>query len=92
MKTKWEWGLSGGLLIANPVPEEAAIAADALSDIIDNALADARANHITGKEVTPYLLDKIRHMTDGKSLVTNQELVRHNAKVAAQIAVAYAKI
>ena len=92
MKTKWEWGLSGGLLIANPVPEEAAIAADALSDIIDNALADARANHITGKEVTPYLLDKIRHMTDGKSLVTNQALVRHNAKVAAQIAVAYAKI
>ena len=91
MKVKWEWGLAGGLLIANPVPEEDSIPADDLRDIIDSALAQARDAHITGKDVTPYLLDTIRQKTDGVSLVTNQALVRHNAKVAAQIAVAYAQ-
>lgn len=92
MSAKWTLGLSGGMMIANPVPEKDEIPANALADIIDEALATAKDHGISGKAITPFLLDRIRVKTDGKSLVTNQALVMNNAKVAAQIAVAYAKI
>ena len=91
MKTKWALGLTGGLMIANPVPEADEIKAEALSGIIAQALDNARNQGVTGKAITPFLLDWIRHKTDGKSLATNRALVMNNAKVAAQIAVAYAK-
>ena len=91
MSAKWALGLSGGMMIANPVPEKDEIPANALADIIDEALASAKDHGISGKAITPFLLDRIRVKTDGKSLVTNQALVMNNAKVAAQIAVAYAK-
>jgi len=91
MKTKWALGLTGGLMIANPVPEADEIKAEALSGIIAQALDNARNKGVTGKAITPFLLDWIRHKTDGKSLATNRALVMNNAKVAAQIAVAYAK-
>ena len=92
MSAKWTLGLSGGMMIANPVPEKDEIPANALADIIDEALATAKDHGISGKAITPFLLDRIRVKTDGKSLVTNQALVMNNAKLAAQIAVAYAKI
>ena len=91
MKTKWALGLTGGLMIANPVPEADEIKAEALSGIIAQALDNARNKGVTGKAITPFLLDWIRQKTDGKSLATNRALVMNNAKVAAQIAVAYAK-
>ena len=91
MKTKWALGLTGGLMIANPVPEADEIKAEALSGIIAQALDNAREKGVRGKAITPFLLDWIRHKTDGKSLATNRALVMNNAKVAAQIAVAYAK-
>ena len=91
MKTKWALGLTGGLMIANPVPEADEIKAEALSGIIAQALDNARDKGVSGKAITPFLLDWIRHKTDGKSLATNRALVMNNAKVAAQIAVAYAK-
>ena len=92
MKIKWQAGLAGGLMIANPVPEKDQIPADALSQVIDDALQAAQKDKITGKEVTPFLLRYIKDNTKGASLVTNQALVLNNAKLAAQIACAYAEI
>ena len=92
MKIKWQAGLAGGLMIANPVPEKDQIPAEALSQVIDDALQAAQNDKITGKEVTPFLLRYIKDNTKGASLVTNQALVLNNAKLAAQIACAYADI
>ena len=89
MATKWSLGLTGGMMIANPVPEDKEIKADALSAIIAHALNEARASQITGKDLTPFLLDHIRKQTDGASLIANQALVMNNARIAAQIACAY---
>lgn len=77
-------------MVANPVPKDQEIPATDLQEVIENALNDARQNNITGKAVTPFLLDKIRISTKGKSLESNQALVINNAKIAAQIAMAFA--
>ena len=90
MKVKWSLGLKGGIMVANPVPKDQEIPASDLQEVIENALEDARQNNITGKAVTPFLLDKIRISTNGKSLESNQALVINNAKIAAQIAMAFA--
>ena len=90
MKVKWGLGLKGGIMVANPVPKDYEIPATDLQEVIENALEDARQNNITGKAVTPFLLDKIRISTNGKSLESNQALVINNAKIAAQIAMAFA--
>ena len=92
MRIKWALGLAGGVLVANPVPAGDEIKAEALQAVIDEALDDARQKGIIGKEITPFLLDRIRQKTDGKTLATNQALVMNNAKVAAQIACAYAAL
>ena len=92
MNIKWQAGLSGGLMIANPVPEADEIPADDLAKVIEDALQAAKDNGISGKAVTPFLLSFIKENTKGASLVTNQALVVNNAKLAAQIACAYAKI
>jgi len=80
----------GGMLIANPVPEAAEIPADEMAATIAAAQADASAAGVQGKDVTPYLLQRILELTDGRSLVTNIALVEHNARLAARIAVALA--
>ena len=90
MKVKWGLGLKGGIMVANPVPKDHEIPATDLQEVIEKALEDARQNNITGKAVTPFLLDKIRIGTNGKSLESNQALVINNAKIAAQIAMAFA--
>lgn len=79
-------GLPGGQLIANPIPEADEIDRDTLAPIIAQAQADAEANRITGKGVTPYLLRRIFDLTMGKSLTANIALVRNNARLATQIA------
>lgn len=81
-------GLRGGQLVTNPIPQEAEIAAEALQPIITQALAEATAQGISAKAVTPFLLGRIFELTDGRSLVANIALVRNNARLAAQIAVA----
>ena len=91
MDTKWKLGMEGGLIVANPVPEEDALNHEEIEAVIVRALNEAKENHITGKQVTPYLLDKVKQMTGGKSLQANVALVKHNAEVAAKIAVAYKK-
>lgn len=85
---KWELGLNGGAIVANPVPEAFSMDADYLNTIIDKALSLAAKEGVKGKAVTPYLLAKIKELTEGKSLVSNIELVMNNARLAASIAVA----
>ncbi|SHG26070.1 pseudouridine-5'-phosphate glycosidase [Cognatishimia maritima] len=79
-------GLPGGQLVANPIPKEAEISADQLAPIIAQATAEAEAQGITGKGVTPFLLGRILELTDGKSLEANIALVLNNARLAAAIA------
>ncbi|MGJ8610983.1 MAG: pseudouridine-5'-phosphate glycosidase [Octadecabacter sp.] len=79
-------GLPGGQLITNPIPVDAQIPAATLAPIIAQALAEADAQGISAKGVTPFLLGRILELTDGASLVANIALVRNNARLAAQIA------
>jgi pseudouridylate synthase len=87
MDAKWSLGLGGGLLVANPVPADMGFDADAATD---DALAAAASQGIDGKALTPFLLKHIAEATQGKSLAANVALVKHNARVGGQIAVAYA--
>jgi len=91
MDTKWKLGLRGGMIIANPVPEADALEHQKIEAVILQALKEAKDNHIAGKQVTPFMLDKVKQLTGGKSLQTNIALVKHNAEVAAKIAAAYQK-
>lgn len=88
LRTKWDLGLEGGVVIANPIPEAFAMDEDLISEAIDTALEEAEALHIRGKESTPFLLAKVKALTDGQSLESNIALVLHNARVAAEIAAA----
>ena len=85
-KMRGALGLPGGQLIANPIPKDAEIPAAELTPIIATAQADANRAGITGKGVTPYLLQRIFELTDGRSLEANIALVRNNARLAAKIA------
>jgi pseudouridine-5'-phosphate glycosidase len=88
MRTRTDLGQTGGMLVANPVPAADEIALAEMAPVIAKAVADAAAQGITGKRVTPFLLDAIFHMTGGRSLATNIALVKNNARLAAEIAVA----
>ena len=83
-------GVDGGMLIANPVPEADEIPREEMEIYIARALDNAERDEIAGKSVTPYLLDNLFHLTDGRSLKTNIALVENNARLAAEIAVALA--
>lgn len=80
--------LSGGVLIGNPVPEEAEIPKAVMDKIIATAIAESKSAGISGKAVTPWLLNRIVELSDGRSLATNKLLIFNNAKVAGQLAVA----
>lgn len=86
IKTKFEIGLNGGLIIANPIPSQFAMDEDKINGAIDNALLAASEQEISGKDVTPFLLDAIVKATDGQSLAANIQLVFNNAKLASEIA------
>ncbi|WP_270647040.1 pseudouridine-5'-phosphate glycosidase [Paeniclostridium hominis] len=86
LKAKWDLDLKGGMVIGNPIPKELEMDYDTINSAIESALKEADENNITGKKVTPFLLDKVKTITAGKSLDANIELVYNNAKVAAQIA------
>lgn len=90
LQAKWELGLEGGVLIANPVPEADEIEYSVINEKIEQALTEAESQGISGKELTPFLLDRIKEITAGKSLETNIALVRNNAVVGAKIAKAFA--
>ncbi|XP_010220164.1 PREDICTED: pseudouridine-metabolizing bifunctional protein C1861.05-like [Tinamus guttatus] len=85
-------GLSSGVLIAVPCPQERAASGRAVEEAIQQALHEARLKGITGKEVTPFLLQKISDLTDGESLASNIALIQNNARVGSCIAVALSKL
>jgi pseudouridine-5'-phosphate glycosidase len=89
--TRAALGLPGGQLVANPIPLADEIPASEMAPVIAKAQADATAHGITGKSVTPYLLQRIFELTEGRSLTANIALVRNNARLAARIAAAMAK-
>ncbi|MBZ5202777.1 pseudouridine-5'-phosphate glycosidase [Planomicrobium chinense] len=89
LKAKWDLGLKGGAVVANPIPAEHAMEESFINGIIDQAMIEAKENGIAGKETTPFLLGKVKELTEGTSLVANIELVKHNAEVGAKLAVAY---
>ena len=91
LKTRAELGQTGGALVANPVPAQFEIPADEMRPVIEAAVAEADAQGIMGKAVTPFLLDAILKRTGGRSLATNIALVKNNARLAAEIAVALAR-
>jgi pseudouridylate synthase len=91
IQAKWAMGLKGGVLISNPVPSDHEIPADQINQIIDAALNEATSGGIAGKQVTPYLLKRINELTQGASLKTNIALVKNNARVGAELAVAISK-
>lgn len=86
LKAKWDLNLKGGMVIGNPIPKEFEMDYDTINNAIESALKEAEEKNIAGKKVTPFLLDRVKTITDGKSLDANIELVYNNAKVAAQIA------
>lgn len=88
--THFTLGTGTGLLIANPIPEEAAIPGAEIEAVIREAVAEAEAQGISRKEVTPFLLDRVNRATEGRSLAANIALVLNNARLAAQIAKALA--
>ena len=91
MHAKWEMGLKGGIVVANPIPAEAEIPAEDIAPVIEAAVVKAGAQGISGKELTPFLLAEIAGVTQGRSLAANIALVRNNAKIAAEIAVFFAE-
>ncbi|NBG88485.1 pseudouridine-5'-phosphate glycosidase [Isachenkonia alkalipeptolytica] len=92
MKDKWEMDLKGGIVIGNPIPREAELDPKFINDAIEKAIALAEEKGIQGKEVTPFLLSHLKEATKGRSLDANIELVYNNARVGADIAVAYATL
>jgi pseudouridine-5'-phosphate glycosidase len=92
MKSKWDLGLGGGLVVANPIPAQHALPREVVDRAIDQALADAQAQGIGGKSVTPFLLARVNALTGGDSLLGNIQLMLNNARLAAAVAVAYAEL
>ena len=86
-----ELGFAGGMLVANPIPEEYSMAPDVISAAIEEALRQAGEKGIHGKETTPFLLAKVKELTGGDSLESNIQLVFNNARLAAKTAVCLAK-
>ena len=81
--------LGGGMLVANPIPEEYSMDKEYIDSAIDEAIAQSRAEGIKGKETTPFLLAKVKELTGGLSLESNIQLVLNNARLAARTACEY---
>lgn len=90
LRTQWALGLQGGAVISNPVPAEAELPRAEIDALIGQALDEAAAQGIAGKAVTPFLLARIKALSDGRSLATNIALVKHNARAGARLALALA--
>jgi pseudouridine-5'-phosphate glycosidase len=92
LKAKWDLGLGGGMVIANPVPEEFEMDPDTINKATNQAVNEAEMRGIKGKETTPFLLSRIKELTGGGSLSTNIQLVYNNARAGAEIAVRLAEL
>ena len=83
---KQQLGLNGGMLVVNPIPDEYALDKAYIDNNIDKALAEADAKGISGKQITPFLLDRIQKLTAGESLAANIQLVYNNVRLACLVA------
>lgn len=86
LRAKWDLGLQGGMVIANPIPKGFSMDSEIIETAIKKALAQADRQGITGKDITPFLLAKVESLTAGDSLYSNIQLVYNNAKLAAELA------
>ncbi|BBL92452.1 pseudouridine-5'-phosphate glycosidase (plasmid) [Vibrio rotiferianus] len=89
LKAKWEMNLKGGVVVANPIPEEFAMPPEVITQAIETALKEADEQGIFGKESTPFLLARVCELTGGNSLDSNIQLVLNNARLGARIAKQY---
>ena len=87
IRTKWQLGLNGGVVVANPVPQADAMPKTEIDAMTEQALREAEAQGVNGKAVTPFLLARIKQLTGGRSLDTNIALVKNNARLGAALAV-----
>ena len=92
MHAKWAMGLHGGMVVANPIPEAFAMPRAAIDAAVEQALQEAQAQGIGGKESTPFLLARVCELTGGDSLAANIQLVLNNARLASAVAQAYGVI
>lgn len=92
LKIKWELGLNGGMVVANPIPEQYEMDYDYITGAIDEAVAAAEKEGVKGKKITPFILARLHKKTGEKSLFSNKELVYNNARLAAELAIEYAKL
>ena len=92
LQAQWDMGLRGGMVIANPIPEAFALAGAQVEQAIALALREAGERGITGKAITPFLLERVNQLTGGDSLAANIQLVLNNARLAAAIAVELAAL
>lgn len=86
LKAKWALGLNGGLLVANPIPEAFEMDGPAIDSAIDAAVKESVTLGIRGKDITPFLLGRVKELTGGDSLESNIQLVFNNARVAGALA------
>lgn len=91
LKVKWDLGLNGGMVIANPILEKYEMNPKIINEAINSAIKEAEEKGIKGKESTPFLLAKVKEITGGESLESNIQLVYNNAMVGAKIAVELSK-
>lgn len=89
LRAKWRMGMEGGAVIANPIPEQYAIAREEIEPVINRAVEEADKQQIKGKALTPFLLARLETLTVGRSLIANIELALNNARLAARIARAW---
>ena len=89
MKTHWDLGFTSGVLVVVPPPDELALAQDEMELAVSKALKEAEKQKVKGKEITPFLLEKVSQLTEGRSKKVNIALLKQNARVAAQIAQAF---
>jgi pseudouridine-5'-phosphate glycosidase len=92
MKLKWDLGLAGGVVIANPIPVDAEIPEQQMATILAAAVDDAGQQGISGRDLTPYLLRRIADLSGGASVIANMALVKNNARLGAAIAAEYARL
>jgi pseudouridine-5'-phosphate glycosidase len=86
LHAKWAMALRGGMVIANPIAQAHAMPRDAIDAAVEQALAEAQAQRIGGKESTPFLLARVCELTGGDSLASNIQLVLNNARLASAVA------
>ena len=91
LRRHWDDLDGGGVLVCNPIPAAAALDAPTIDAAIFAAVREAEVANITGKQLTPYLLARLAEVTGGASIRANRALAIHNARVAAELAVAYAR-